>query len=506
MKTAVAYARYSSDKQREESITAQLRAIYDYAHKNDIEVIREYKDEGKSATSDDRPGFRQMFYEIKEIKPDLVLVHKLDRFARDRFDSAIYRREIQRANARLIAVDQPLDDSPESALLESLLEGMNEFYSKNLAREVMKGMTENAHQAKFNGGWVPLGYDIDSDKNYVINESEAETIKLIFNMKLQGNSYTAIAEELNKQGRFTKRGRPFGKNSIYEILRNEKYCGTYLFNQTPKKVAGKRNNRVKKDASQIIRVENAIPIIIPREEWGKVQEMMNGNVRTKSRTSSTVFILSGILRCPECGSAMTGQSITKTVKGEKQKYYYYMCSMAKRTGECSHTKQYRKEPLEEKAIEALKNRVIKVKDIPNLADQLWAEINKININRDEEQEKLIKQLKEVEKTIENYMHAIEKGAAVDLIIDKFNQAGEQKKYLEARIAERRSPFDDLTKKDIVKYLKSQQSIEIDEEDLTSCKKIIAECCDSATIADDSSLKIIFKYHFGTDNHGVGGGT
>jgi site-specific DNA recombinase len=241
---AVAYARYSSDNQRQESITAQLRAVNSYAEKNGINIIREYTDEALSGTDDDRPGLQRLIAELRDTRPQLVLVHKLDRFARNRYDSAIYRRELQKVGARLIAVDQPIDDSPEGVILEALLEGMAEYYSKNLAREVMKGMTENAYEAKFNGGWVPLGYDITPNKQYVINEHEADTIRLIFSTKLAGMSYGAIADKLNILGRKTKRGRPFGKNSIYEILRNEKYCGTYVFNETPKRVAGKRNNLV----------------------------------------------------------------------------------------------------------------------------------------------------------------------------------------------------------------------------------------------------------------------
>ena len=108
MKTAVAYARYSSDNQRDESITAQLRAIREYAAKNGIEIVREYTDEARSATTDDRPGFQEMIRDLKNgLKVDLVLVHKLDRFARNRYDAAVYRREIQKAGARLVAVTNP---------------------------------------------------------------------------------------------------------------------------------------------------------------------------------------------------------------------------------------------------------------------------------------------------------------------------------------------------------------------------------------------------------------
>ena len=264
---AVGYARYSSDKQRGESIVGQVRAMQVWADKNGVEIVKFYTDEAKSGTDDSRDEFQKMISELKDTKPNYVLTHKMDRFARNRYDSAVYKREIQKAGARYISVDQPIDDSPEGAILESLLEGMAEYYSKNLAREVMKGMEENAYKAQFNGGWVPLGCNITKEKQYVINNYEAETIRMIFSMKLAGKSYGAIADELNTRGRKTKRGRLWAKNSIYEILRNEKYCGTYVFNETPKKIDGKRNNRVKKPPEEVIRIDDAIPAIISKSEW-----------------------------------------------------------------------------------------------------------------------------------------------------------------------------------------------------------------------------------------------
>jgi len=129
---AIIYARFSSDNQREESITAQVRACTEYAQRRGYSIERVYTDEARSATTDDRPGFLQMIEEIKSraVHVNFLLVHKLDRFARNRYDSAVYRKALTTAGVRLVAVDQPLDDSPESVLLESLLEGLAEYYSK----------------------------------------------------------------------------------------------------------------------------------------------------------------------------------------------------------------------------------------------------------------------------------------------------------------------------------------------------------------------------------------
>ena len=136
---AAAYARFSSDMQREESIDAQLRAIQDYAQRNNALIVEEYVDRAHTATTDQRPEFQRMIADAKRGAFNLVIVHKLDRFSRNRYDSIIYRRELKIAGVELRSVLENIDGSPESILLESLLEGMNEFYSRNLAREVQKG-------------------------------------------------------------------------------------------------------------------------------------------------------------------------------------------------------------------------------------------------------------------------------------------------------------------------------------------------------------------------------
>jgi site-specific DNA recombinase len=228
---AAIYARYSSDNQREESIDAQVRAIKEYCTHNNIQIVKLYTDEAKTATTDDRPGFLQMVKDSELGIFNLVIVHKLDRFARDRYDSAFYKRQLKRNGVRLISVLEQLDDSPESIILESVLEGMAEYYSANLAREVMKGMKETALQCKHTGGKPPLGYDVAEDKTYIINEQEAQAVRLIFNMYATGKGYNEIIDKLNKEGYRTQTGRKFGKNSIHDILRNEKYRGIYIFNR-----------------------------------------------------------------------------------------------------------------------------------------------------------------------------------------------------------------------------------------------------------------------------------
>ncbi|WP_455796468.1 recombinase family protein [Clostridium butyricum] len=210
MKAAI-YARYSSDNQREESIEAQIRAINEFAERENIQIVKTYIDEARSATTDDRPQFLKMIKESELGLFDTLIVHKLDRFSRNRYDSAFYKKKLKDNNVRLISVLEHLDNSPESIILESVLEGMAEYYSVNLSREVMKGMRETALQCKHNGGLPPLGYDVAKDKTYIINPNEAKAVKLIYELYSNGVGYNLILSRLNELGYKTKKGKFLGK-------------------------------------------------------------------------------------------------------------------------------------------------------------------------------------------------------------------------------------------------------------------------------------------------------
>ena len=190
--TAAIYVRFSSNHQREESIDAQIRAAKQFAKNNDMKITKIYTDKAQSATTSDRPGFLKMIKDSKENIFDKVIVHKLDRFARNRYDSAVFKRKLRENEVELISVLENFDDSPESIILESVLEGMNEYYSANLAREVSKGMKENAMQCKHNGGRPPLGFDVADDKTYKINEADAAKVRLIFKMYAAGKRWSDL--------------------------------------------------------------------------------------------------------------------------------------------------------------------------------------------------------------------------------------------------------------------------------------------------------------------------
>ena len=306
---AVIYARFSSDNQREESIDAQVRAIKEYAEHNNMVIVSEYIDRAKSATTDNRPQFLQMIKDASENLFDVIIVHKLDRFARNRYDSAYYRHQLKRFGVSIRSVIEHLDDSPESVIMESVLEGMAEYYSKNLAREVQKGLKENALKCKHTGGIPPLGFDVDrSTKTLVVNEQEAEIIRLIFSRVIEGNGYGDIIEELNSLGLKSKTGSFFTKNSLFSILKNEKYIGRYIYNRSSSKdIDGKRNGHKDKPRDEWIIVEDAIPAIVSKDDFEIVRRKMETRMQTREHSHAKEnYLLTGKMICGVCDGAYVG--------------------------------------------------------------------------------------------------------------------------------------------------------------------------------------------------------
>jgi len=497
---AVIYARFSSDNQREESITAQVRACNDYAYKEGYSVVKVYTDEAKSATTDDRPGFIQMINDIKthRLQADVLLVHKLDRFARNRYDSAFYKRELRRAGVRVESVLEHLDDSPESVLMESIIEGMAEYYSKNLAREVMKGMKETALQGKHTGGLPPLGLSIDKDGRYEINEAEAEAVRVIFNMFHQGHGYSKIQDELNKRGLKTKLGRPFSKNSIHDILRNKKYAGIYVFNRAASKSPdGRRNNHRSKSREEVIEIMGAIPAIIPPEIFWEVQTKMDKNQRQNSKArykAQTIYILSGVIWCGECGKRMVGTSSSyhTRVSRDHRKQYYYECNYGKRTGECGNGK-IRKELAEDYVLSELEARLLNDRAIPELARKISIHYKQEKMKNAGEGLFLEQELSKVDKQINNLVHAItEGGETVRVIVEKLKSLETKKSSLESRLQEWRiKQSQDLLSEDaIASYLQHYRKL-LKSKDPANCKQLVEEFVERVTINKDT-VKVTFK--------------
>lgn len=325
---AVIYARYSSHAQREESIEGQLRECYEYAKRNDLRIIDEYIDRAISGRTDERPAFQRMIRDSDARKFEVVLVYALDRFARNRYDSAIYKARLKKNGVRVMYAKTSIPDSPEGIILESVMEGYAEYYSENLKIHVRRGMHENALEAKSNGGNIPLGFKI-VDHRYTVEPIGAAIVKDIFEMTASGVAPSVIVDTLNARGCRTATGKPFGRTSLQRIIGNKKYIGTYVFDGTE--------------------IPDAIPAIVHRELFEKVQEMQNEKKEVRPRKRSAIdYMLTGRLYCGRCGGHMVGES----GKGKLGKIYaYYNCSSRKQRQGCIKRPEP-KDALEEMIVQA----------------------------------------------------------------------------------------------------------------------------------------------------------
>lgn len=424
------YARFSSDNQRSESIDAQFRAMNQFCKQQHWQIVTTYTDEARSATTDNRPQFQQMIADSGKNIFDIVLIHKLDRFSRDRYDSAIYKKRLKKNHVRLCSVLERMDDSPESIMMESVLEGMAEYYSKNLGREVMKGMDETALQCKHTGCCTPLGFDLDENRKLVINLHEAEAVKLIFEMYADGYGYSKIIDVLNSRGYKTKKGQDFGKNSLYEILGNEKYTGTYVFNRASSKTCdGKRNNHSSKDCSRTIRIENGCPQIISKELFEKVQRLREANRRNAGRYHSKEFyLLSGKVVCGVCGKKMQGD--LRFSGRNKNRLATYRCNTRRTI--CAN-KELNKDYLDAYLVTLLGERLLNANALKKAVTAVNRHIRQFYRSYAKNHDSLQEQYQAVQENLKNITNAIEKGIITDSLIERAEQLENERVEVETKL-------------------------------------------------------------------------
>lgn len=496
---AVVYARFSSENQRDESIDAQVRAINEYCEKNNIQIVKIFADRAKSATSANRPKFQEMikFCENDVTGISMVIVHKLDRFSRDKYDSAMYKQKLKLKGIRVVSVLENLNDSPESVILESVIEGMAQYYSANLAREVAKGQRENALKARHNGGIPPLGYDVTMDKTYIINDEESKAVKIIFDRYVNGYSYSQIIDELNELGFRTKvKNKKFTKNSLYSILSNEKYTGVYVFNKTQRKgVNGKRNGHKQKSKEEIIKVEGGMPQIIDKEIFEQAQEMMKKRKRAPGTNKATTFyLLTGLVRCGECGHMYQGN---KRLDSYRNEYVSYRCGCRKQKRNCDN-KEIRRDELEEFVLTELEKHVLNDDAIPVLSKELNKKLQDKNNSNEEMLNSLRNKLTKVNKEIENILNAIMSGIVNNMLKEKLDELEQVKVNLDLKIneldIERTDEEEVFVTEDQIRNMFGRFKEFVLTRNLPECKKFIGDYVKEVIVYKDH-VEVIFNVVF-----------
>ena len=341
MAIAVAYARYSSDKQQESSITVQLAAIRNFCKANKIYLSHEYIDEAQTGTSVNRKSFQQMVKDAEERKFQMVIVHRMDRFGRNVDDARYYKKHFRKYGIKVVSAIEGFNDTPEGEFFELMSMGMAELYSKKLSREATAGKIANAKECKVHGGIPLLGYMV-KNKHYVVDENEAKAVKIIFNMVVEGYGYTHIRDYLNDNGYRRSDGRMFSAH-LHDVLRNRKYLGEYIYNKLASRNEGIRDRRTCRAESEIIRIPGGMPQLVDEETFNKVQKILDArrNKETPTPRKNRKYLLSGLLRCAECGKAVCGSKmITRTLSYTVYKCNDRGCKCKTRDVNCEYLESY----------------------------------------------------------------------------------------------------------------------------------------------------------------------
>lgn len=434
MKTAVIYARYSSDRQTEQSIEGQLHVCQDYAKKNEIIIVDTYIDRAMTGTNDNREAFQKMLADSDKKEWDYVLVYKLDRFSRNKYEMAIHRKHLKDNGVKILSVMENIPDSPEGILLESLLEGMNQYYSEELSQKTKRGMHETRLKGNFDGGIVNYGYSVVGNK-IVLNEEEAPIVRQIFTDYANGKTVADIIKDLRARG-IRNRGKVFQNYTIYVLLRREKYTGIYRVNG--------------------ITYDNIYPRIVPQEIFDAVRRKAE-KLKHGKHVKNVTYLLRGKLFCGYCGSPVSSYSGT-TYSGtthSKKIMRYYHCRASRLKRNVCNNPSVRKEVLEQIIVDTL----LSLLDNEQTISALVHAVMNIQKQKQEQQTNLRLLEKEQEKNRKaflNLLSAIESGMPLtDVTRERLNNLEERNKELTILIQEEKSKRQKiLTEVQIRNYLKS----------------------------------------------------
>ncbi|PRX21691.1 DNA invertase Pin-like site-specific DNA recombinase [Orenia metallireducens] len=454
MKKAVIYARVSSKIQVEEglSIDAQISQLRDYAVENGYEVVAEYVDKGESAKTADRPQFQQMIKDIKNDKGnyDAVLIHKTDRFARNREDSIVYKSLLRRdCEVDVIAIKEDFGEGPIGKMIEGILEVIAEFYSENLAREVEKGQREKAKAGQAVGK-PPIGYIIGEDGKYQIQEQEAEIVKYIFQEYIDGKGTQKIALALQENEhdfsleKSTGEIMKWNNLTILRILQNNAYIGTFEW--------------------QDIKIENNHSPIISKSDFKLVQDLTQKRKTRRNYDKYDPYLLQGVLKCYECHGTMHRQFSRQTLASGKVKTYVYArCTNHGKYNNC-YGNSNNMDKIEKYFIQALES-----------VSRGEVDINKLNIlvsqtdSLEKKYESIKDKLNNFDKQFERQMKAYEAGVInlkqLQSYKDRLKEEKEELltefKTLENKIKEKTIDEESFmtTLRDVIETLKSHSPIQ-----------------------------------------------
>jgi site-specific DNA recombinase len=418
-----------------------------------------------------------MFEDVEKKLFDAVIVHKLDRFSRSTFDTAIYKKKLKVNRIKFISVTENIDDSPEGRVMESVLIAFAEYYSSNLRREVLKGLNDNASKGKITGGLPPFGFNILEDKTLVINEDQATAVRKIFEMKAEGESLDAICHWINKHGYTTWTGKPMNRNTIRSILLNDKYKGDMVYNKTSRSVfreGGYFNNE-----KDIVVHKNVIPAIVPEKLFDEVQKTFKTQQNKNLTKAHEMYLLSGKIFCGHCEGSMAGN---RRVSKKIYIHMDYQCLNKKRKRTCDK-KSIKKEVVEELVLDHLEKYVFSDHAIHQLSIRLYEKYMSMINDSSDTVKALNKKLKEHSARIDNLIEAIMNGFNNLTVKERLDQMEKEKFELLAKIEEEKTHAKaTMTIEEIKKYLSLGKGIR--SRPTNEQRAIITQYVDKIFVYDD----------------------
>ena len=466
---AVIYARYSSDNQREESIEGQIRECTAFAEKNDITVLKHYIDRAYSARTDHRPAFQEMIKDSDKHLFDMVIVWKLDRFSRDRYDSARYKVLLKKNNVRVVSATEVISSGADGILLESVLEGFAEYYSADLAEKVTRGMTENALKCKFNGGSMPIGYVIDEEQHFQIDPLTAPFVLEAFKRYIEGATMKELIDFFNEKGIKNKSGGDINYNSIQRMLNNRRYIGEYAFRD--------------------IVVPDGIPAIVPKELFDRVQAKLAKNKKSPARHKAEEdYLLTTKLFCGCCGAYMCGES-GKGRSGEVHRYY--KCVSIKKRRTICNKKSVRKDWIEDIVVNATMKMLMSDTTIDAIVSALMTLQDAENVNLPLYE----KQLKETNVAINNLLNAIQAGILNRSTKERFDQLEATRDELENKIAAEKLAKPRITEEQLRFFLDRFRKLDVRQ---LSHRRMLIDTFVNAVFLYDDKLVLTYNFREGTE--------
>lgn len=436
MKNAVIYARYSNDKQTEQSIEGQLRVCNEYAERNGLAIVDTYIDRATTGTNDNRPAFQKMLADSdKPVIWDIVLVYAIDRFGRNAIEIAMNKQRLKKNGKTLISATQRTSDNIDGTknldgiLLENVYIGLAEYFSAELAQKVSRGLRENREKGLYTGGTLTYGYKV-KDKRVYVDEDQANIVREIFTMYANGHMANEIIDTLTERGIMNNTGKPFLPNAIYKILHNKKFIGIYEVNGEV--------------------YTNIFPPIVPQDIFEQVQQRIAHN-KLGQKSKEVNFLLKGKIVCGYCGKHINGESGTSCT-GER--YYFYKCANRKQNKENCHKKVVSKDYIEQIVLDMAMDIFTSQVDLNLICDEI-IRVNQKSIADHSSLNLLLEQRAQAEKSMANVMKAIEEGIIYDVTKNRVKELQEQLDDLSAKIlVEQHKQENGITREQAMEYLTS----------------------------------------------------